>query len=140
MAHRRQGYRGYIASRPVRGQTTPQQVQNLVVRDYARSNGLAFKLSATEYAMPSCYLMLNTLLDELSSLEGIICYSIFMLPQRASRRSEIYRRVLDAGCARHAALEGMAIAAPEDTYRVEDLFLVDQFAAAAPPELGHGLR
>ena len=140
MAQNRQGYRGYIASRPVRGQTTPQQVQNLVVRDYARRGGLSFKLSATEYAMPSCYMMLNAVLDELSSLEGIICYSIFMLPQRALRRSEIYRRVLDAGCALHAALEGLAIAAPEDADRVEDLFLVDRFAATVPPELGHVLR
>lgn len=140
MAPNRQGYRGYIASRPVRGQTTPQQVQNLVVRDYARRHGLAYKLSATEYAMPSCYMMLNALLDELASLEGIICYSIFMLPRRASRRGNVYGRVLDAGCALHAALEGLAIATPEDTRRVEDLFLVDRFAATAPPELGHDLR
>lgn len=140
MAQNREGYRGYIASRPVRGQTTPQQVQNLVVRDYARRNGLSYKLSATEYAMPSCYMMLNSVLDELPSLEGIVCYSIFMLPQRAARRSEIYARVLDAGCALHAALEGLAIAAPEDADRVEDLFLVDQFAATRPLELGHGLR
>ena len=41
------GYRGYIGSRPVRGERTPQQVQNLVIRDYAQRNGIAFKLSAT---------------------------------------------------------------------------------------------
>jgi sporadic carbohydrate cluster protein (TIGR04323 family) len=47
----RHGHRGYIASRPVRGQDWPQHVQNLVVRDYAQRNGLHYLLSATEYAM-----------------------------------------------------------------------------------------
>ena len=58
------GYRGYIASRPVRGTSTPQHVQNLVIRDYAARSGLDFKLSATEYAMDGCYLMLEAVLDE----------------------------------------------------------------------------
>jgi sporadic carbohydrate cluster protein (TIGR04323 family) len=136
----RHGYRGYIASRPVRGHSTPQHVQNLVIRDYAGRHGLEFKLSATEYAMPSCFMMLNALLDELPNLEGVICYSMFMLPGRPARRREIYVSVLDAGCALHAALEGIAIHGPEDIARVEDIFLVDQFAATAVPELADGLR
>ncbi len=56
------GHRGYIASRPVRGQEWPQHVQNLVVRDYAQRNGLHYLLSATEYAMDACYMNLETVL------------------------------------------------------------------------------
>ncbi len=55
----RYGYRGYVASRPVRGNSFPQQVQNLVVRDYASRKELKYLLSATEYAMSSGFLMLN---------------------------------------------------------------------------------
>lgn len=125
------GYRGYIASRPVRGLLQPQQVQNLVVRDYARRNGLAYKLSATEYAMPGCYMVLESVLGELPALEGVILYSLFMLPEKAARRREVYRRVMEAGCSLHGALENMAIGSDDDIERMEDIFLVDRFAAKA---------
>jgi sporadic carbohydrate cluster protein (TIGR04323 family) len=131
------GYRGYLASRPVRGQRTPQHVQNLVIRDYAQRHGLAFKLSAAEYAMESCYMVLESVLDELDGLEGIICFSLFMLPARAERRQAIYRRVLERGSSLHGALEGLAIRDWHDVARLEDIFLVDRFAAPSLPELAH---
>ena len=124
----RAGYRGYIASRPVRGETTPQHVQNLVIRDYAARQKIQFLLSATEYAMPGCYMMLESVLDELTSIEGIILFSLFALPQNASRRRDIYGRVLSAGAALHSALEGVVLKSQSDLALVEDLFLVDQHA------------
>jgi len=117
----RYGYRGYVASRAVRGASFPQQVQNLVVRDYAARNSLRYLLSATEYAMPSCFMMLNTLLDELPRLEGAIFFSIFMLPQRKEHRLRIYDRVLAEGCELHAALENVALRSRDDIQAVEDL-------------------
>jgi len=128
----RQGHRGYIASRPVRGQDWPQHVQNLVVRDYAQRNGLHYLLSATEYAMDGCYMNLDTVLNELEQIEGIVCFSLFMLPQRAERRRALYDRVFAAGGDLHGALENMAIRTEDDIARLEDIFLVDRFAAKAP--------
>ena len=124
----RRGYRGYIASRGVRGIETPQHVQNLVIRDYAQRNDLHFKLSATEYAMQGCYMMLNAVLDELAQLEGMICYSMFMLPGESERRREVYRRVIEGGATLHVALESMALANDSDIARFEDVLLVSQFA------------
>jgi sporadic carbohydrate cluster protein (TIGR04323 family) len=121
----RLGHRGYIASRPVRGQLMPQQVQNLVVRDYARRKGLTYKLSATEYGMPGCYMMLETVLNELDSLEGVILFSLFMLPARPERRRAIYDRVLGAGASLHAALEDLAVTSEADVARVEDILLLE---------------
>ena len=123
----RVGHRGYIASRPVRGQLMPQQVQNLVVRDYARRRGLTYKLSATEYGMAGNYMMLETVLAELDGLEGIILFSLFMLPQRPERRHAIYRRVLDAGGSLHAALEDLAVTCEADIARIEDILLLEPF-------------
>ena len=123
----REGYRGYIASRQIRRVETPQHVQNLVIRDYAQRGDLHFKLSATEYAMPGCYMMLNAVLDELQQLEGMICYSMFMLPERNERRHAVYQRVLAAGGALHVALESMALANADDIARFEDVLLVSQF-------------
>ena len=127
----RLGHRGYIASRPVRGQEWPQHVQNLVVRDYAQRNGLHYLLSATEYAMDACYMNLDTVLGELDRIQGIICFSLFMLPARPARRRELYQRIFDAGADFHGALENMAIRGPEDAARLEDIFQVERHAAAA---------
>lgn len=67
------------------GQPHPQHIQNLVIRDHAKRHGLLFKLSATEYVIPGCYMMLEGLLEELPALEGIIAYSLFMLPPQRTR-------------------------------------------------------
>ena len=124
----RVGYRGYIASRPVRGETSPQHVQNLVIRDYAARQKIQFLLSATEYAMPSCYMILEGVLEELPSIEGIILFSLFMLPQERTRRAKIYDRILGTGAILHSALEGVVLRSEKDLALVEDLFLVDQHA------------
>lgn len=127
------GYRGYIASRPVRGSTVPQHVQNLVIRDFAQRNGLLFKLSATEYAMAGSYMMLNAVLAELPQLDGIILYSQFMLPERPERRRAIYDRVLAEGKVLAGAVENLTLRTPADVRRWEDIILTDRFAAREAP-------
>ena len=91
------GYRGYIVSRPVRGSHFPQRVQNLVVRDYAQRRTLPYRLSVTEYAMPGCTMMFESLLDELPELDGIVLFSLFVLPVQREKRLRAYERVLAAG-------------------------------------------
>lgn len=125
------GYRGYLASRPVRGTSFPQAVQNLVVRDYATRKGLPYLLHVTEYAMPACYLMLTATLEELPKLGGIIFFSIFMLPPQAKQRARIYDRVLQAECTIHAALESLSLRSEQDIAGIEDLLEV----AATLPRL-----
>lgn len=115
------GYRGYISSRPVREVSFPQRVQNLVVRDYASRYGLTYQLSATEYAMPGCYMMLFDVLESLPSMEGLIMFSLFMLPQRQTRRLEIYNRIIETGTQLHAALEEMVFKGEEDLESFEDM-------------------
>ncbi len=123
------GYRGYVASRPIRSEMTPQHVQNLVIRSYLEKRDLFFKLSAVEYAMPSSYMVLETLLDELDDLDGIALFSLFMLPKRKERRELIYERLLSKGKHLHAALEDFCLSKPEDIQRFEDLIGVDQHAS-----------
>lgn len=120
----RSGYRGYIASRTVRGEHTPQRLQNLLVRDYAARNGLTYLLSATEYVMPSCYMMLENVLGELPHLQGIIAFSAFMLPAVRERRARVFERVLAASCEIHFALENMRVSSPNDVSRIDDLLAI----------------
>jgi sporadic carbohydrate cluster protein (TIGR04323 family) len=124
----RAGHRGYIGARPLNGSRTPQHVQNIVIRDYARRKNLQFLLSAVEHIMPGSYMILEDLLDELPRLSGIICYSIFMLPPDEGRRREIYDRVLREGSDLHAAVEEIAIASKDDIGAVEDILLVNRYA------------
>ncbi|HVJ52118.1 MAG TPA: LIC12192 family sporadic carbohydrate cluster protein [Aliidongia sp.] len=128
------GYRGYVAARPVQGSRVPQHVQNLVIRDYAQRHALAYKLSGTEYAMPGCYMMLADLLDELPALDGIIAYTIFMLPEARERRRTVYRRVIEAGKSLHGAVEGLCVASWDDAQRIEDIWLVQQALDRRPAE------
>ena len=57
--------------------------------------------------MENSYLMLNEIAAELESIEGIILYSMFMLPNDKARRSKFFKRVIDTGAILHAAVEGL---------------------------------
>lgn len=124
----RAGHRGYIGARPLNGSRTPQHVQNIVIRDYARRKNLQYLLSAAEHTMPGSYMVLEDILDELPRLRGLILYSIFMLPRDEARRRDIYDRVLREGCDLHAAVEEIALTSRNDIQAVEDILLVNKFA------------
>ena len=121
MQTNRKGHRGYVFSRSVDDHRVPQHIQNLVIRDYAARRKLHYLLSATEYAMPGCYLILEQVLDELATLEGVILYSMFMLPAAAGERNRIYRRLLDAGSGLHSAVEGFVLTHETDIERWENV-------------------
>ncbi|MEI7607825.1 MAG: LIC12192 family sporadic carbohydrate cluster protein [Rhodospirillaceae bacterium] len=129
------GFRGYISSRPFFGERTAQHVQNLVIRDYARRRSLPLLLSATEYTMTGCTMILEQLLDDLPNLDGIICFSLFMLPHRLERRQRVWTRLLDAGCCLHAAHEGLVVANARDVARIEDIWLVKRLLPHCPTVL-----
>jgi sporadic carbohydrate cluster protein (TIGR04323 family) len=90
----RAGYRGYLFSRSILGHRVPQHIQNLVMRDYCQRHSLAYKLGAVEHAMDGSSLILEQILADLPNLEGIVLYSMFMLPPDAARRAAVYRRVV----------------------------------------------
>lgn len=123
MSSNQKGYRGYVFSRSVDGHRVPQHIQNLVIRDYAARRKMHYLLSATEYTMQGCYLILEQVLDELSGVDGVILYTMFVLPPVAAQRRAMYRRVLDAGCSLHAAVEGFVLKNEEDIERWENVLL-----------------
>jgi sporadic carbohydrate cluster protein (TIGR04323 family) len=124
----RAGHRGYIGARPLNGSRTPQHVQNIVIRDYARRKNLQYLLSAAEHIMPGSYMVLEDILDELPRLNGLILYSILMLPPDEARRRQIYDRVLREGCDLHAAVEEITLSSRQGIQAVEDIFLVNKYA------------
>ena len=121
MQTNQKGFRGYVFSRSIDSHRVPQHIQNLVIRDYATRRKLHYLLSATEYAMPDCYLILEQVVEDLAALDGIILYSMFMLPSDRQQRQLIYRRLLASGCSLHAAVEGFVLASEADIERWENV-------------------
>jgi sporadic carbohydrate cluster protein (TIGR04323 family) len=119
----------------VLGSRVPQHVQNLVIRDCAQRRGLSYRLSATEYAMPGCYMMLEELLQELPALDGIIAYTIFMLPRHTDRRRDVYARIIAARRVLIGAVEDLTLANWDDAARIEDIWRVQ---LAVEPQMQGG--
>jgi sporadic carbohydrate cluster protein (TIGR04323 family) len=116
--------RSYIFSRPFMGERVPQHVQNLVIRDYCERNRLQFLLSATEYAMPSCHLILEQVLGELAGLSGLVAYSMYQLPEDSARRNVIYEQILNQKKILHFAVEGLRASTQQECERIETLWLI----------------
>jgi len=126
--------RGYVTSRPFFDNRVPQHVQNIVIRDYCQRHGFEYLLSATEYAMPACYMMLEDALNELGQIAGLAMYSIFLLPHRQSRRLDIYRKVFARGASLHGAVENISLQAESDIQSIEDVWMVQQVVARNRPQ------
>ena len=116
--------RGYIFSRPFMGERAPQHVQNIIIRDYCEKNNLFYLLSTTEYTKKNCHLMLEQVLDELKSVDGIVPYSLFQLPEKQKVRLSIYNKILKSKKEIHFAVEGLKITSKRDIQKVEDIWSV----------------
>lgn len=122
------GYRGYNGSRSYHGLDFPQNVQNFIIRNYCQKYNLTYLLSASEYKMPGCYMILEEVISAIDTLEGVVLFSIFMLPARKERRERIYEAVLKAGSSLHGALEDVAIRRHEDIQMIEDILMLNKIA------------
>ena len=90
-------FRGYISSRKLEDNNLiDQSVQNLVIRKACDKRGFVYMLSATEYGMKNCFLMLNQVIQDLSKgkCDGIALYSIEQLPKDLKIRNRLYQVVV----------------------------------------------
>ena len=133
-------FRGYVFSRPIGAHRVPQHIQNLVIRNHAQKYKLHFFLSGVEHRMNSSYLMLNQLLDEAKYIDGIIMYSIFMLPCQKEMRHGIINRLIDNGKEIHAAVEDLVLKDGSDCNRLDNIFLVENIVKSkAHEEISYGI-
>jgi sporadic carbohydrate cluster protein (TIGR04323 family) len=116
--------RGYIFARPFMGERAPQHVQNIILRDYCNKKGFELLLAATEYAMADSSMILESVLDDLDSVDGIVFYSLYQLPTQSKLRNSVYSRALESGKTLLFAVEGMSITKPSDVVSVEQCLLV----------------
>ena len=117
-------FRGYIFSRPFMEERVPQHVQNIVIRDYCSKKDMQYLLSSTEYAMKNSALMLRQLVKNQPSIDGIVAYSIFQMPEDDVERQSIFNSVLLLKKEIHFAVEGLYLY-DNDTYNnIENIWQV----------------
>jgi sporadic carbohydrate cluster protein (TIGR04323 family) len=121
--------RGYVFSRSFMGERVPQHVQNIIIRDYCERNGLQFLLSASEYAMEDCHLILKLVIEELPNIDGIAAYSLFQLPSNDDERANVYAQVLALNKTIHFCVEGLSIKNETDCHRIENIWRVKKVMA-----------
>ncbi len=122
------GYRGYNGSRPYSGLDFPQNVQNFLIRSYCQKHQLPYLLSVSEYKMPGCYMILEEVLSAITTIDGIVLFSIFMLPGSVTARRRMYDTILKSGRSVHAALEDISIKSEADVALVEDILRLNKIA------------
>ena len=118
------GFRGYIFSRPFMEERVPQHVQNIVIRDYCSKKGIHYLLSVTEYAMENSVLILRQLINDLPSIDGIVAYSVFQMPEDDTERQSIFNSILSSKKEIHFAVEGLSLYDNETYNHIENIWQV----------------
>jgi sporadic carbohydrate cluster protein (TIGR04323 family) len=122
--HMNMRMQGYIFSRSFMGERVPQHIQNITIRNYCEQKGYKYLLSATEYAMENCHLILEQTLDELLQIDGLVAYSLFQLPEKDEQRQIVYSKILSLKKSFHFAVEGLQLTTIDDRNRIENLWLI----------------
>ena len=116
--------RGYIFSRPFLNERVPQNVQNLLIREFCKKEELFYNLSASEYAMSNCYKILYQLMHELKNLDGIVAYSVFQLPEENNERKKILKEILKKKKFFYFALENLKVSKFSDMQKIDNIWLI----------------
>ena len=99
----------------------PQRVQNLVIRDYCKSNGLHFILSVAEYRFAEKALQLRSIVEGEDS--DIVFYSLRQMPLDRVQRNSVYG-IISNGRRICFALEDIVIESLEDARLVELMIML----------------
>ena len=122
-------FRGYVSSRPINGNIIPQSLQNLKIRDYAKSKNLNFNLSITEYRMKKTFFALNTLLNEVSLLDGVIFFSIYQLPENKKNRNQFLKTFIKKKKSIYFALEDIKVKTIKEIIEIDMIYFLTKNSA-----------
>ena len=128
-------FRGYLTSREFMGERVPQHIQNQIIRDFCKKNNLHYLLSATEYSMNSSTLMLSQLVEELSSLNGVVFYSLFQLPIENKIRNYFINQFLKKKKIMYFAVEDLSIKNHSDKERIDNIWMLKLIIDQCPKSI-----
>jgi sporadic carbohydrate cluster protein (TIGR04323 family) len=116
--------KGYIFSRPFFEERVPQNVQNIVLRDYCKKKNIEFLLSSTEYAMENSSLILREITEKYNLYDGIVFYSLLQMPTNPDERKRLYKKTLLNKKQIHFALENLIAKNKKDFFEIEKIFII----------------
>ena len=79
--------------------------------------------------MSGSSLMLVQLIESIESVDGIVAYSLFQLPEDQKIRERLCKGVLQLGKELHFAVENIAVSSETSLARIEVLWRVKQSAS-----------
>ena len=116
--------KGYIFSRDFFGERIPQKVQNIVIRYFCNINNFEYQLSASEYKMKDCYLILENLISGFENYDYIVAYSLFQLPKNKIYREKILKKIIKKKKSIFFALEEIRISKISDIKKTNNLIKI----------------
>tara|TARA_B100001057_G_C22841041_1_gene947106 strand:+ start:1917 stop:2363 length:447 start_codon:yes stop_codon:yes gene_type:complete len=120
--------RGYISSREINGAYYPQNVQNLVLRNFAKENNIELQLSGTEWNIEKSFLMLRSIISEKNN--GILLFSIFQIYENSSFFYDIVRKIIKKKKIIVFALENISISSEKELQNLSKIFKITEVTSS----------
>ena len=120
--------RGYISSREINGAYYPQNVQNLILRNFAKENNIELQLSGTEWNIEKSFLMLRSIISEKNN--GILLFSIFQIYENSSFFYDIVRKIIKKKKIIVFALENISISSEKELQNLSKIFKITEVTSS----------
>ena len=133
-------FRGYIFSREFMGERVPQNVQNLFIRDFCNKKNFQYLLSATEYAMKNCSMVLAQAINDTKKIDGIVAYSIFQLPSEKQKRIKYLQKIINLKKIFYGALEDFKVSNDRDLEQIEEIWDIKNNLQFCPKDINEILK
>ena len=133
-------FRGYISSRDLTdGSFVDQSIQNLIIRKSCEQRNFQYMLSATEYGMKNCFLMLNQVILELKKgkFDVVAFYSIDQLPNNTNLRKKIYEVVTKNKKKILISQENILLSTNKDIRKFENLLKIKLLLNFCPDKINN---
>ena len=123
--------KGYMTSLEINGSRYPHRLQNILIREYCRRQSAAYLFSLTEVSVMGAYFVLSDLIRIKSQYDGVVFFSLTMLPSKAEQRRAVYQLIED-GKEIHFCLEQLVISSVDDIETVEQILSVRHTLSKVP--------
>lgn len=123
--------KGYMTSLEVNGSRFSHRIQNILIREYCTRIQSTYLFSLTEVSVLGAYFVLKDLLQIKEQYDGVVFFSLTMLPNQLEQRRAVYR-LIEAQKEIHFCMEQLAIRNTTDIDRIENILSVRQTLAQVP--------
>ena len=126
--------RGYIFSRPFMSERVPQNIQNLVIRNFCENYKYMYLLSAAEYSMENSDAVLKSIINNSKGISGIVAYSLYQLPKDMEIRTMTLKKIIRKKMFFVSAIEQTFVKNNNDIDDINRLWQIKEILKYCPKE------